>query len=98
MSSRTLAWLTFAPSNQTQSWSETFDRMFDGTEALPSCLADEYRTLIEDAPLKASELLVPMPWWQVGQLRRQSKVTGGRGSELIVVDLPYDGEKGLQLR
>lgn len=78
--------------------SEMFDRMFDGTEALPSCLLDEYQRLIQDDPLKASELLVPMAWWQVGQLRRQSKVAGGHGGEPIVVDLPYDAEGGLQLR
>jgi CRISPR-associated endonuclease/helicase Cas3 len=77
--------------------SQAFDRMFDGTEVLPASLAEEYHRLMEDDPLRASELLVPMPWWQVGQLRKESKVVGGGGDEPIVVDVPYDGERGLQL-
>jgi len=68
--------------------------MFDGTEALPSCLANEYQTLLEADPLRASELLIPMPWWQVAQLRRQGKVRGGRAGEPFVVDLPYNSETG----
>jgi len=78
--------------------SEAFDRMFDGTEALPSCLANEYQTLLEADPLRASELLIPMPWWQVAQLRRQGKVRGGRAGEPFVVDLPYNSETGLGLK
>ncbi len=53
---------------------EAFDRMLDGTEVLSQTLSSEYGQLLEDDPLRASELLVPISSAQLRQLRRAGKV------------------------
>lgn len=77
---------------------DLFDQMFDGTEVLPQSLLQEYKQWREDDPLRAGELLVPISSGQLGQLRRAEKIVGRRGEDLIVVDVPYDQNRGLDLR
>lgn len=72
-----------------------FERLFDGAEALPSSLADEYALCKEREPLAAAELLVPISWGQLQRLRRQGLVQGS--SWPPVVDVPYSNERGLLL-
>jgi CRISPR-associated endonuclease/helicase Cas3 len=77
---------------------EAFDRMFDGTEVLPRTLSDEYDRLLEDEPLRASELLVPISFGQLRRLRRAGKVVSRPGEDPITVDVPYNRERGLNLK
>ncbi|MDI6716652.1 MAG: CRISPR-associated helicase Cas3', partial [Actinomycetota bacterium] len=41
---------------------QTFDQLFDGTEILPHCLESEYRMLLNERPIEASQLLVNISW------------------------------------
>lgn len=76
---------------------EAFDRMFDGTEVLPWTLSDEYEHLLEDDPLRASELLVPISFEHSLRLRRSGKVVSKPGDDPIIVRVPYDPDRGLYL-
>ncbi len=76
---------------------EAFDRMFGGTEVLPRSLAAEYARLMDDEPLLASELLVPISPGQLWQLRREGKAASAPGEDPVVVDVAYDPERGLAL-
>lgn len=76
---------------------EAFDRMFDGTEVLPRALFGDYERLLDDDPLRASELLVPISSHQLQMLRRKNKIVSKPGDDLIVVDVPYDAARGLNL-
>jgi CRISPR-associated endonuclease/helicase Cas3 len=74
---------------------EAFDRMFDGTEVLPVSLFAEYGPLLEENPLSASELLVPISSAQLRHLRKIGKVRSEE--DTIIVDVPYSREGGLNL-
>jgi CRISPR-associated endonuclease/helicase Cas3 len=76
---------------------EAFDRMFDGTEVLPHTLYDEYARFLENDPLSASELLVPISSGQLRNLRRAGKIISGLAEDTIIVNVPYDRESGLNL-
>jgi CRISPR-associated endonuclease/helicase Cas3 len=79
---------------------EAFDRLFDGTEVVPAPLEARYRQLLREEPLRAPALRVPVSVGQAAQLRtsgRLRRVTEGRLS-FDVVDLPYDRDRGLDLR
>ncbi len=78
--------------------SEAFERMFDGTEVLPRSLLHEYEDLSRKDPPRASELLVPISFGQLKQLRRAEKIASAYGREPIVVDVPYDQNQGLILK
>jgi CRISPR-associated endonuclease/helicase Cas3 len=77
---------------------ERFERLFDGTEVLPSSLLDEYQSKREsDDPLAASQLLVPLGWRRYRELTRAGRVRFlGRGLPPIV-DVPYEADAGLVL-
>lgn len=76
---------------------ELFDKMFDGTEILPQSLQEEYENWLRDDPLRASELLVPISFGQLGRLRRTGKVVSPPKEEPIIVQVPYSPERGLRL-
>ncbi|HXG19979.1 MAG TPA: hypothetical protein VNN62_13020, partial [Methylomirabilota bacterium] len=80
-----------------QELTELFDKMFDGTEVLPHSLQDEYKSCLRDDPLRASELLVPISFRQLGMLRRTGKVVSLPKEDPIVVQAPYTPERGLGL-
>jgi hypothetical protein len=71
---------------------ESFDRMFDGTEVLPSGLYEEYEEL------RVSELLVPISSRQLARLGREGRIVTRLGEDPIVVSLPYDSTAGLVLK
>jgi len=74
---------------------EAFDRLFQGTEVLPSCKTSEYRQLKVNSALEAGQLLVPTSW----QHLQRYPDNFFRDTELgvMVADLPYDAEYGLRL-
>jgi CRISPR-associated endonuclease/helicase Cas3 len=72
-----------------------FAQLFDGADALPLTLDDEYRGLLETDPLGAAGLLVPLAWWQIKMLETQGRAWPE--DDLFIVDAPYDPDTGLQL-
>lgn len=78
---------------------EMFYQAFDSIELLPECLEAAYRRLMEeDAPLEASQLLVPVRWGQFCKLCREGKVQGdGRHGRPRVVSAMYNSDLGLML-
>jgi CRISPR-associated endonuclease/helicase Cas3 len=81
-----------------QKLEDQFDQMFDGTEVLPASYLDEYRTLFENDPIGASELLIPMPYWQLQLLRKIGRVrTDNTLPWIKIADVPYDRDGGLDV-
>jgi CRISPR-associated endonuclease/helicase Cas3 len=81
---------------------EMFLQQFDGTEVLPKSLCEEYRTLLDVEPLKASMLTVPVSRQQFHLMKRRGQVVpservGLPSKTLVVVDVPYSPESGLDL-
>lgn len=74
---------------------QAFDRLFDGTEVLPLSLQEEYRTLREERPIEASQLLVSISWRRWKQLQRANSVRSEANQWPPVVDVPYSSELGL---
>jgi CRISPR-associated endonuclease/helicase Cas3 len=90
--------LTLRAFNSDKHLEETFYQAFDGIEVLPVSLEQDYRRLMEDEPLEASQLLVPIRWGQFWKLERGGKV---RGDDKLggpkVVEAEYTSEFGLML-
>lgn len=75
---------------------DAFDRMFDGTEVLPQELEAEYIQLMDEDPLRSTELLVPISERQLARLKAAGRVWR-LSDEPHVVAVPYDAERGLDL-
>jgi len=86
---------TLRPFNANPNLEQAFDRLFDGTEVLPLCLAEEFHRLRQDRPLEAAELLVPISWRRWHQLSRNGRIQSGKGQWPPIVDVPYTEELGL---
>ena len=78
---------------------DRFEKLFDGTEALPMGLVDEYRRLCDEEPLAAASLLVPLSYRELGRLRRESRaLRQAVGDDQVwVVAAPYTRERGLEI-
>ncbi|RJQ32063.1 MAG: hypothetical protein C4589_01000 [Peptococcaceae bacterium] len=77
---------------------EAFYKAFDSVEVLPETLAETYESLVQENPLEASQLLVPVRWGQFMQLRNRGKVRPARNKTWPkTVDAPYNSEDGLVL-
>jgi CRISPR-associated endonuclease/helicase Cas3 len=74
---------------------EQFYKAFDGTEALPQELQNEYEALKHSDPIRANELLVPISYGRLWQLRNANRVMSGPKEWPPVVDVPYSEEIGL---
>ena len=74
---------------------EAFYKAFDGLEVLPASLYDEYRTLNEEEPIRAGELLVPISWGRFHALRSNDQVLPRNGREPDRVTAKYNSEVGL---
>lgn len=74
---------------------ELFYQAFDGTEVLPALLQEEYELLKETDYIRASELLVPIRYGRLHQLRSANRVLTDKGEWPILVDVPYDEKLGL---
>lgn len=81
---------------------ECFYRTFDGTEILPYSLLSEYQELIENRPLEASTLTVPISGRQLDRLRRTKRLSHPKSYNLppnspYVVLADYSSDLGLML-
>ena len=74
---------------------EAFYKAFDGLEVLPASLYDEYRTLNEEEPIRAGELLVPISWGRFHALRNSGQILPGRRREPHCVNAEYSPVVGL---
>jgi hypothetical protein len=68
-----------------------FGDLSDGCEVVPSTLENEYRRRIDEEPLAASLLHVPISNGQRHKLQRAGRLQGE------VAHLPYDPIRGLDL-
>jgi len=71
---------------------ELFDCLFDGTEVLPETFVNEYDQLMEQEPLRASELFVPIPFRQLARLRREGKIEKHPVEQALIARVPYTDE------
>jgi CRISPR-associated endonuclease/helicase Cas3 len=71
---------------------ELFDNLFDGTEVLPDTFVTEYDQLMEQDPLRASELFVPIPFRQLARLRREGKIEKHPVEQALIARVPYTDE------
>lgn len=90
--------LTLRAFNSDAKLEEAFYRAFDSIEVLPADLELAYRRLIEDEPLEASQLLVPLRWGQFFRLRAERKACKPpKPNWPWVVESKYSSELGLLL-
>ena len=74
-----------------------FYEAFDAIEVLPSNLEENFNKHLDENPLEASQLLVPIRWRQLMKLKKENKVRKIRKSIPIVIETDYDSEFGLKL-
>jgi hypothetical protein len=68
-----------------------FEDLFDGCEVVPSVFESEYRRCLDEEPLAASLLRVPISNGQRHKLRRAGCLQGE------IAHIPYDPIRGLDL-
>jgi CRISPR-associated endonuclease/helicase Cas3 len=90
--SRVLA--TCRPFASDERIADLFDEMFDGYEVLPSCLEEEYRRRMENDPLLAPGLLVPITCGQYFNLHKRGLLR--RVDSTIIAECPYT-DQGLEV-
>jgi len=88
---------TLKPFSADETLEEMFYKAFDAIEVLPSNLEDNYNKYLDENPLEASQLLVPIRWRQLSKLRRENKTKKVTKNSPIVIDADYDSEFGLKL-
>lgn len=71
-----------------------FYKAFDGIDVLPKCLEDEYLGFREQNTILAQELTLSIPYGRLQQLRRAG-LTWEPSKTPIPIEVPYDGEIGL---
>lgn len=86
---------TFRPFHPLTRIENQFHRLFDGVEVLPSNLYDEYVQNLEDEPITAEELLVPLRWGQYHMLANRGLIKAGDHRFPPIVMTPYTSELGL---
>ena len=74
---------------------EMFYKAFDGIEVLPASLYDEYKTLSEEEPIRAGELLVPISWGRFHALQGGDRVLPRNGREPYCITAAYNSAVGL---
>lgn len=89
--------VTLRAFNSNEQLEETFYKAFDSIEVLPARLEPAYRQLVEDEPLEAGQLLVPLRWGQFCRLRAESKVCKTKPTWPWIVETEYNRELGLVL-
>jgi CRISPR-associated endonuclease/helicase Cas3 len=70
---------------------QAFERLFDGCEVVPKCFEEEYQRRLNDEPLSAALLRVPISEGQRQRLRRAGLLDGE------IARLPYSQTMGLDL-
>jgi CRISPR-associated endonuclease/helicase Cas3 len=77
---------------------QQFIRLFDGLDVLPLDVEAEYNRLREENPIAATDLLVPLAYWQYKMLESRGRAWPDEHDDrLYYTDMPYDTELGLQL-
>lgn len=82
-----------------QGLARQFSDLFDDYEVLPLDLEGDYRALLQENPLDADDLLVPLARAHYKMLEREGRAWRGDDGEegLFFVDAAYDPALGLQL-
>jgi CRISPR-associated endonuclease/helicase Cas3 len=77
---------------------DAFYKAFDNIDVLPLSLEAEYNAIVENEPIRATELLVGIPWRQYVRFKREGRICPltERGRP-PVVDALYSSEVGLIL-
>lgn len=84
--------------NSDEGLEEEFYQAFDSLEVLPLSLLEAYQKAIEENPLEASQLFVPVRWNQFAQLKRTGSAYFDKDKKIRVVNAYYGSEFGLDLR
>jgi hypothetical protein len=85
---------TCRPFSSDEKIEELFEEMFDGYDVLPSSLNAEYERRLEEAPLLAPGLLIPITRGQYFSLKSRKRLR--RVDRTIIADCPYT-ERGLEV-
>lgn len=83
------------PFETNEALEEMFEEMFDGYEVLPGPLLDEYRKRMDERPLSAAGLTVPITTGQFHMLRGKGLI--GKEEGLVMANCPYDSNNGLDV-
>ncbi len=86
---------TMRPFAADEGLEEMFYKAFDGLEVLPASLYDEYKTLGEEEPIRAGELLVPISWGRFHALKSDGQVPPRNRREPYRVTAEYNSAVGL---
>ncbi len=85
---------TCRPFSSDEKIEDLFDEMFDGYEVLPKSLRGDYERRLEEAPLLAPGLLIPITRGQYFSLRSRGRLD--RLDKVTIADCPYS-EMGLEV-
>jgi CRISPR-associated endonuclease/helicase Cas3 len=85
---------TCRPFSSDEKIEELFEEMFDGYEVLPSLLSAEYERRLEETPLLAPGLLIPITRGQYFSLKSRNRLR--RVDRTIIANCPYT-EQGLEV-
>lgn len=86
---------TNRPLESHENLQELFDKQFDGSEVVPLSKRAEYERRIEEDPLGAPGLRIPVSLGQIHGLRRRKRLVHGDG--VCFADAPYSSTLGLDL-
>jgi CRISPR-associated endonuclease/helicase Cas3 len=86
---------TNRPLESHQELQKLFDEQFDGTEVVPLSLRSRYERCVEESPLEAPGLRVPISLGQHKMLRRKRRLV--QGDDVLFADVPYSSALGLDL-
>lgn len=86
---------TMRPFSANEELESLFFKAFDGLEVLPDSMYEEYKTVCDDEPIRAGELLVPISWGRYHALRNDDRILPRTGKEPYRVKAAYDSEVGL---
>lgn len=78
-----------------QSLEEQFYEAFNGIEVLPEAFYDEYQGLKQSDPIRADELLVPIPIGRYHALRNNGQLYPKERREPYIAKASYSSEMGL---
>lgn len=86
---------TNRPLDSHENLQDLFDKQFDGGEVVPLSLRAQYERRVEEDPLAAPGLRVPVSLGQIAGLARKGLLV--RGDGVLFADAPYSSELGLDL-
>ena len=86
---------TMRPFAANEELEEMFYKAFDGFEVLPETFCKQYKTLSDEDPIRAEELLVPISSRRFHALRNRGQVLPKNRREPYSVTAEYNSEVGL---